>query len=149
MWSRVIGQDRVKRILRSALENDRLPHAFLFHGNEGVGKEAMALELARVLYCETKTGEACGECASCKKVLTLQQPDLHFIIALPRGKNEQAGDPPLKCLTESEVQAIQEQLRTKGVNPYLRINIPRANEIRVDSIREVRRASTMSTFDKG
>ena len=44
MWDNVIGQQRVKNILRSALRTKRLPHAYLFFGNEGVGKDAMALD---------------------------------------------------------------------------------------------------------
>ena len=34
-------------MLLGALGSGRLPHAYLFYGGDGVGKDAMALELAR------------------------------------------------------------------------------------------------------
>jgi DNA polymerase-3 subunit delta' len=49
MWSNVIGQSRVKRILQTALEHEKLPGAYLFSGPEGTGKDATAIELAKVV----------------------------------------------------------------------------------------------------
>ncbi len=148
IWPRVIGQHRVKEILLSALRSNRLPHAYLFHGGEGVGKDAMALELARVLHCERHREEACGECDSCARVNTAQHPDVRLVTALPLGKGETSVDAPLAKLTEAEVGLVQEQYRQKAVNPYYRVVIPRANIIKINSIREIRRESSMSTFDK-
>lgn len=149
MWHRVIGQQRVKNILLSALRTNRLPHAYLFAGNEGVGKDAMALELARVLHCEKKNEEACGECASCLKLNTLQHPDVKFITALPLGKSEKSDDPPMEKLAAADVESVQEQYRLKGENPYHRIAIARANIIKINSIRDVRRESAMSSLYGG
>jgi DNA polymerase III subunit delta' len=149
MWNKVIGQHRVKNILLSALRSHRLPHAYLFVGNEGVGKDAMALELARVLHCETQSDEACGVCGSCVRTLKLQHPDVAFITALPVGKGEKSDDGPLEKLAGPEIQSIQEQYLLKAENPYHRIAIPKANTIKINSIREVRRSSAMSTLYHG
>lgn len=149
MWHRVIGQQRVKNILLSALRAKRLPHAYLFIGNEGVGKDAMALELARVLHCEKHGEEGCGACASCIRMNSLQHPDVKLITALPVGKGEKSDDPPMEKLTAVEVQSVQEQYRLKGENPYHRIAIPKANIIKINSIREVRRQSVMSSLYEG
>lgn len=147
IWPRVIGQTRVKNALISALRADRLTHAYLFYGPEGVGKDAMALELARVLHCQSGTEQACDRCASCVQMNTLQHPDVRFVIALPVGKGEKADDPPLARLADADVKVIQEQLLLKGSNPYHRVTIPRASIIKINSIREVRRESAMSTSD--
>lgn len=144
-WSRVIGQERVKQILLSALRAERLPHAYLFHGNDGVGKDAMALELARVLHCAQGGEEACGRCSSCLRMDSLQHPDVKLVVALPVGKQEDSDDAPLAKLTEADVKIIQEELRLKGNNPYHRVSIPRANIIKINSIRELRRESAMTT----
>lgn len=149
MWQRVIGQQRVKNILVSALRAQRLPHAYLFAGNEGVGKDAMALELARVVHCAKKELEACNECASCRSMDSLQHPDVKFITALPTGKNEKGDDPPLEKLAPADVQAIQEQYSLKAKNPYHRITIPRAHIIKISSVREVRRQTAMSSLYEG
>ncbi len=147
VWPAVLGQRRVKQALLSALRNNRLPHAYLFYGNEGVGKDAMALELARVLHCEKDSYEACGVCGSCVKIASLQHPDVKLVFALPVGRGERSDDPPLAKLSENEIKIIQEQLKLKGMNPYHRISIPRANIIKINSIREVRRESSLSTFE--
>ncbi len=148
LWPRVIGQQRVKELLRSAIRSGRLPHAYLFYGGEGVGKDAMALELARVLHCERGGEEACGQCGSCAMIDAGQHPDVRFVVALPPGKGEQSDDGPLAKLTETEVRLIQDQLRQKAANPYFRVAIPRANIIKINSIREVRRESSLSTYGK-
>jgi len=146
IWPRVIGQLRVKRVLLSALKGNRLAHAYLFYGPEGVGKDAMALELARVMHCEKGAEEACNACPSCLRMDRLQHPDVRLVVPLPVGKGEQADDLPLARLTEAEVANVQEEFKLKAADPYHRIAIPRATIIKINSIREVRRESSLSTF---
>jgi DNA polymerase-3 subunit delta' len=131
------------------MRSGRLPHAYLFAGNEGVGKDAMALELARVLHCQRRQEEACGTCAACAKMNTLQHPDVMFITALPVGKNERGDDNPLARLAPADVEVVQEQYSAKGENPYYRISIPKANLIKISSIREVRRQAALTTLYGG
>ena len=146
LWPRVIGQQRVKQTLLSALRTGRIAHAYLFYGEEGVGKDAMALELARMIQCEQQREEACGQCGSCLRVQEMQHPDLQLITALPVGKGEDKGDPPLAKLSPDDLSAIQEEYRRKGENPYHQISIPRANVIKISSVRELRREATMTAF---
>lgn len=148
-WPRVIGQQRVKNSLLAAAHSGRLPHAYLFVGNEGVGKDATALEFARVLLCSARGNEACDACHSCLSLKSLQHPDVRFITALPTGRNEDKEDGPLDKLTAAEIEAIQSQYKLKAENPYYRIAIPRANQIKINSVREVRRESAMSSLYKG
>ena len=146
IWASIIGQERVKRQLLDALRSGRLPHAYLFFGAEGVGKDAMALELARVVHCERKGDAACGECASCIRIRALSHPDVKLICALPRKTGEEADDSPFEKLSQQELTSVQEELRKKGENPYYRIAIPKANVIKINSIRETRKDSALSTF---
>jgi len=57
---------------------DRWPHALLIHGPAGIGKPALALNLARSLLCATPRpdGLACGTCADCHYAIAGQHPDL-------------------------------------------------------------------------
>jgi DNA polymerase-3 subunit delta' len=139
-WSSIIGQQRVKNILKRALEQRQMSHAYLFFGNKGVGKDAVAIELAKVLNCERGGIEACGECGSCLKMATLQHPNVKFVFALPVGKNERVDDPPLFKLSDEEIKLIQEQIRLKAKNPYHTITIPKANIIKINSIRDIRKS---------
>lgn len=45
----VIGHESVRELLSRSLAGDRVPHAMLFSGPEGVGKRTVALAFARVL----------------------------------------------------------------------------------------------------
>ena len=44
-------QRSAQRCLQTALGGPRAPHAYIFHGPEGVGKEMLARAFARVLMC--------------------------------------------------------------------------------------------------
>ncbi len=148
-WSSVIGQHRVKELLVSTIERKRLAHAYVFSGPEGVGKDAAAIELAKVLNCEARGTQACDACPSCHKFRSLQHPNLHLVFALPVGKGEKVGDGPLSKLTEEDVAAYQEQVGLKAKNPYHILALPRATTIKISSIRELRKESALSAFSEG
>ena len=75
MFDELIGNSRVKAVLKRMLVSDRLPGAMLFTGEEGIGKKLFALEIARALNCRTpKDNEACGVCASCVRIMKLNYP---------------------------------------------------------------------------
>ena len=75
MLDQVVGNDRVKNLLRGMLEARRIPGAMLFTGEEGVGKKLFALELAKALNCRTPRGaEGCGSCPSCKRISKFNYP---------------------------------------------------------------------------
>lgn len=56
---------------------DRLPHALLFHGHEGIGKVAFVERFAASLLCERPVagGHACGACDSCGWFAQYGHPD--------------------------------------------------------------------------
>ncbi len=60
---------------------ERLPHAILFHGAEGIGKVAFAGHAAQSLLCESPDveGHACGQCASCGWVVQYSHPDFRRV----------------------------------------------------------------------
>ena len=149
MWDQVVGQTRVKNLLRTVIERERIPHAYLFYGEEGAGMDAMAIEFARALNCENRKPDACRVCSSCIKFNNLQHPNLRLVFALPRGRNEKEDDSPTKALQESDIKVIQNQISLKAKNPYHQIQIPRANEIRINSVRELRRDAALSPFASG
>ena len=64
-----LGNRRIVEILQRAIELDRLPHAMIFAGPDGIGKCTLALLVAQVLNCSSPSGhKACGQCSSCKKI---------------------------------------------------------------------------------
>ena len=56
-----------KQRLRNMIQTNRLPHALLISGPEGVGKMMMARAAAQYIHCENPTpdGDSCGTCPAC------------------------------------------------------------------------------------
>ena len=148
-WARVVGQEKVKAFLRNALRNNRLAHAYLFSGSEGAGMDAAAIELARAVLCSDATGEACGTCRHCRLSALLQHPNLYLHFPLPVGRPEKPEDDPLARLTQQELEAVRREVDLKSRNPYHTIMIPRANQIKINSIRAMRRQASLGSFDEG
>jgi DNA polymerase III subunit delta' len=82
----IFGHERQKNLLLSFLQSERLPHAFLFAGQDGIGKKRLAIEYIKHILCEK--GNGCGTCRACIKVEKLSHPD--FLSIEPREKK--AGD---------------------------------------------------------
>lgn len=82
-FSEILGQNEVKTRLLRSVQEQRIPHAQLFRGPEGVGKLALALAYAQYISCENRTDtDSCGACASCVKYRKLAHPDLHFVFPI-------------------------------------------------------------------
>ena len=65
----IVGHTQQIQLLKSAMEQNRLPSAHLFVGPAGVGKKLVARALVQHLVCENptqaKTFSACGQCPPC------------------------------------------------------------------------------------
>ena len=61
---------------------DRLPHALLLRGREGIGKLAVAEAVARALLCENRQpeGRACGQCVACTWMEQGSHPDFRRLV---------------------------------------------------------------------
>jgi DNA polymerase-3 subunit delta' len=86
-FSDIIGQQKQLTILRSALANGRLHHAYLFLGPEGVGKHLAAVALAKALHCSEVKDDFCGSCVNCRRIDDGNHPDVRVIEPLS-GKKE-------------------------------------------------------------
>lgn len=76
----VVGNRHVKDLLLRTGRRNRVPHAFLFHGPEGVGKRTMALAFFSWLVCPNRSEEdSCGECIVCRQVSDGSYVDLGIL----------------------------------------------------------------------
>ncbi len=81
-WDALIGQEPLKKQLTELVLQNRLSHALLFLGKEGVGALPLAISFAQYLVCEkavsANLSAPCGVCPACKKASELVHPDIHF-----------------------------------------------------------------------
>ncbi|MTK52816.1 DNA polymerase III subunit [Paludibacter sp.] len=88
-FSSIIGQEAIKQRLIATVQEQRIPHALLLCGGEGIGKLPLAIAFAQYVCCEHRTPtDSCGSCPSCVKFAKLAHPDLHFVFPIikPEGK---------------------------------------------------------------
>ncbi|MBP2078551.1 DNA polymerase III subunit delta' [Oceanobacillus polygoni] len=80
-WSKVADvQPLATRIITNSIKKDRVSHAYLLQGERGTGKGAIALLIAKGLFCRNKSGvEPCNECNNCKRIDSRNHPDVHWI----------------------------------------------------------------------
>lgn len=80
-FSDIIGQDHIKDHLKTAIENGKISHAYIIHGEKNAGKEFIAETFAMALECENNTDiEPCMECHACKQAITKNNPDIITLI---------------------------------------------------------------------
>jgi DNA polymerase-3 subunit delta' len=114
------------------LQRGRLAHAYIFYGQEGAGKEAFALELAKALNCESNESRPCQTCPSCQKISRMQHPDVRYIFAMS------------KQMTSDEISAI---LKLKASNPYIGLPISGHKNISIDQIRELKNEAKYAPYE--
>lgn len=113
-WRSILDQTRVVETLKRALTQDRVAHAYLFHGPDGVGKRAVALEMARALECTEQSAEACDNCRACQKTRRMVHPDVHVHFPHPWSKEE-----------DRDEEDIGERIRRLGKDPYEAVDFVR------------------------
>jgi len=97
-FSTIIGHRSTIASLQIAAARQRLAHAYLFHGEEAIGKRTTALAFAQALLCERTSSDveldSCGQCRSCHHISVRTHPDYFLVepdreLATPQIKIEQ------------------------------------------------------------
>lgn len=153
----LIGQERASDFLRGVIAGGRYGNAYLFHGPGGVGKLTAALAFARTILCKSAraaepglfdapaakgrtkggdavAGDACGECASCRKSAELAHPDLKFLFPVS-GEERTLG------------ATINEMLEAWREDPFFVFQYERAASIRLSLTRELLKDLAYKPFE--
>ena len=72
----VVGHKDILKYISSAVENNRVSHAYILNGERGSGKKMLANLFAMTLLCETGDNEPCGKCHYCKQAESGNHPDI-------------------------------------------------------------------------
>jgi DNA polymerase-3 subunit delta' len=103
----VLGHEEVRRSLASAYRADALPGSLLLHGARGVGKQHLALWLARLVVCADPGDGPCEVCGACRMASSLEHPDIHWYFPLERPKKV-SGDRLVDALETARHQKLAE-----------------------------------------
>jgi DNA polymerase III subunit delta' len=130
-FNTIIGQHRAKGILCRALDHQRVAHAYLFTGPDGVGKEALAVEFAKALLCKSQDERPCDDCTVCSRISHFQHPDFTFLF-------------PSSSKTVADERAV---LDSVTAHPYRRRRPWAAPTISIEQIRELRRSAILKPLE--
>lgn len=110
-FSDIIAHDSAKRRLKSFVDSDRIPHAILIEGTEGIGKFALARAFAQYVHCENPhNGDSCGMCPSCIQHQSFNHIDTHFIFPVVKRKGRTT------AISDDYIEEWREFL---SENPYM------------------------------
>ena len=143
-WNFVYEQNKVKEQLQKISNSRRVPHAFIFSGQEGIGKFNTAIQFAKIINgIDTENRDN----SISKRIDELQEPYVKLIMPLPRGKGETSDDSGIEKLPKEVIEDLKSELQNKTKNPYYKINIENANTIKISSIREIRKFISFTSDD--
>ncbi len=131
-FQRLPWQQGIWSRLQQARQQQRLPHAMLFVGPEGVGKENFALALAQSLLCKAPDiqGEPCGECRHCHLLLAGNHPDFQRISPEEGAKSNEIKIDMIRRLTRVAALTAQSGgYKVVIVKPAERMNSAAANSL--------------------
>ena len=113
----VVGHEPARATFAAAHARGSLPAALLIHGLAGTGKQRVALWVGQLLHCQAPGPRGpCDRCRSCRMVLGLQHPDLHWFFPLPRPKRASGAERMVAALEEARAAAL-ESIRREPLRP--------------------------------
>ena len=146
IFDKIISRQEIWRKFTESYKNDKIPNAYILFGDDGVGKEALSIELAGLLNCKrpTENLSACGSCRSCIGIKTFQHEDVHFIHPIPKTSSTKK----TQLIDSKTAKELDDNYKEKLKNPYHKIEISNANTIPIDLIRSIKKKLFLSKSDE-
>lgn len=126
------GQEGPTGLLAGLLQAGRLPHALLFTGPVGVGKNSLARALGAALNCAGPDPDhsPCGRCLSCRKIAKDTHPDLITVApggeeGPPASKEEGPAKSKKRIINIQEIRALRRAMALKPFEGRVKVFILR------------------------
>ncbi|MBI5681826.1 MAG: DNA polymerase III subunit delta' [Deltaproteobacteria bacterium] len=106
----IIGHEKEIEILKNGILQNRVPHALIFAGQEGIGKRLTAIAFAKALNCLKDGNDFCGRCQNCISIDSLSFMDV-FLVE-PREPDYKGGkvDHISGTIKEEDITTIQQRI---------------------------------------
>lgn len=83
-FNRIKGHEQVKKHLQGVIAKDKVHHAYIFQGEDGMGKKTLAEAFTKTLLCENQIeidgrAHSCNQCKSCMQAETRNHPDIIYV----------------------------------------------------------------------
>ena len=101
-FERIIGNDKVKKFLNKAINENHILHSYLFSGIEGIGKKLFAIEFAKKILCIEQNDEQ-ENCLSCLKFKSSNHPDFMIL------------EPENNVIKIEQIRNMQEKISEKPI----------------------------------
>jgi DNA polymerase-3 subunit delta' len=123
----IVGHERVVDLLRRALRDRRIGHAYLISGPQGVGKRTLAIRLAQALNCERLGPGAergllddardaeppCGACRRCRLIASGNHPEVRVV----------GVQPPSRVIRVADVESIQSDAALRAADVFRKVYV--------------------------
>lgn len=111
--------EKITRLLKT----ERLPHAMLLYGNQGLGKADFAITLANAVLCQQPTADhqACGVCKACQLLSSNTHPDLHYLTPVAAATSKSKN--PVRSIRIDEIRVLCEKLNQTSQYSGFRVAI--------------------------
>ncbi len=128
-FNNIIGHKKNIRHLKKIIGNNRIPHALLFTGAQGVGKRMVAVAVASALNCKSLSADgACGKCPSCIKLKAGTHPFVRFIgspksekkIEVDFGRGEKVLINNIIGVNEEDIRTITQKININQIKQIIR-----------------------------
>ena len=104
-------QPLASKIITNSILKKRMSHAYLLQGENGTGKEAIALLIAKGLFCERDSLEPCNTCPSCRRIASGNHPDVHWIA------------PQEQSIKKEQIEHLQKEFTYSGFESNQKVYI--------------------------
>lgn len=102
MFEKIIGNEKNKNLLQKAVNENKASHSYLFIGIEGIGKQMIAKEFAKMLLC-LNDNKYCNNCKSCIEFDSNNNPDFLYI------------EPDGNSLKIEQIRYLQKKIQEKPI----------------------------------
>src|SRR6185369_931909 len=104
-FAEIVGHERIVEVFRRSVRSGKTPHSYIFEGIPGCGRRKTALALIQALFCRDAADDACGVCASCRKIAGGNHGDIHLVEPLPDKR-------------DISIEQLRELQRELSLRPY-------------------------------